>query len=168
MVNGTLREYLRSRDRGISQQQRQSWIQGMAEGLELLHTLGILHCDLAPHNMFLDDKLELKIGDSGCSSVGDSVSTAGTSRRFYPPRTSWSSPVITSDDLFALMSCMYEVLTGVQPYQETSTLQVRTLMTLQQFPDLTGLDHGSIIQDSWLLRALSANSVHRRIDTEFK
>lgn len=168
MVNGTLREYLRSRKGEISQQQRHWWIQAMAEGMELLHALGILHCDLTPHNMFLDDKLQLKIGDFGCSSIDGSASPAGTNTRFYPPRSSWSSPITPSDDLFALGSCMYEILTGAAPFKETPSPQVRTLMMLQQFPDLTGLYYGSIIRDCWLLQAHSAKSVRSRIDTEFK
>ena len=140
----------------------------MAEGLKLLHALNIIHCDLTPHNMFLDDDLELKIGDFGCCSIDDSPSTAGTSTRFYPPRASWSSPVTPDDDLFALGSCMYEVLTGAAPFQETPSPQVRNLVRLQQFLDLTGLDFGQMIRDCWLLRAHSAQYVHSRIDEDLQ
>jgi serine/threonine protein kinase len=88
MVNGTLRRYLQTHGQDIAPPQRRLWIQAMAEGLDLLHELNIIHCDLTPHNMFLDDKLELKIADFGCSSFDQSGSMAATDVRFYPPRPS--------------------------------------------------------------------------------
>jgi serine/threonine protein kinase len=66
--------------------------------------------------MFLDDKLELKIADFGCCSIDQSGSMAATDARFYPQRPFWNSPVSADDDLYALGSCMYEVLTGVAPF----------------------------------------------------
>jgi serine/threonine protein kinase len=163
MVNGTLRQYLQSHRQDIAPPQRRLWIQAMAEGLDLLHELNTIHCDLTPHNMFLDDKLELKIADFGCSSLDQSGSMAATDVRFYPPRPSWNSPVSIDDDLFALGSCIYEVLTGNAPFAEISSPQAQILARLQQFPDLTGLDCRDIIRDCWLGRAQSAKHVLRRL-----
>ena len=35
------------------------------QGLKVLHSNKIIHRDLKPDNLFLDEKLELKIGDFG-------------------------------------------------------------------------------------------------------
>jgi serine/threonine protein kinase len=163
MVNGTLRQYLQSNGQNITLHQRQLWIQAMTEGLGLIHELGIIHCDLTPNNMFLDDKLELKIADFGCCSIDQSRSMAATDARFYPQRPSWNSPVSTDDDLYALGSCMYEVLTGVAPFGDVSSLQACRLARMRQFPDLTGLEHRHIIRDCWLGRAQSAKHVLGRV-----
>lgn len=168
MSNGTLRDYLRANNQHVTRQQRHSWIYAMAEGLEVLHDLDILHCDLTPHNILLDDKLQIKIADFGCSSIDGSSSLAGTNSRFYPPRTSWSSPVTSTDDLFALGSCIYEILTGAAPFREMPSPLARTLVALQQFPDLTGLDCGPIIRDCWLLQADSARCIRSRISAELE
>jgi len=163
MVNGTLRQYLQSSEQQITARQRRLWIQAMAEGLHLIHELGIIHCDLTPHNMFLDDKLELKIADFGCCSLDQSGSMAATDVRFYPPRPFFNSPVSTNDDLFALGSCIYEILTGTAPFEDISSPQVPVLARLQQYPDLTGLDCRDIIRDCWLGRAQSARDVLCRL-----
>jgi serine/threonine protein kinase len=163
MVNGTLRQYLQSNHQNITLHQRHLWIQAMAEGLALIHELGIVHCDLTPNNMFLDDKLELKIADFGCCSIDRSGSTAATDARFYPPRPFWSSPVCADDDLYALGSCVYEVLTGMAPFGDVASSQVRSLAGLRQFPDLASLEYRHVVRDCWLGRAQSAKHVLGRV-----
>ena len=163
MVNGTLRQHLQANGQYITAHQRRLWAQAMAEGLHLIHELDIIHCDLTPHNMFLDDNLELKIADFGCCSIDGSESVAATDVRFYPPRPFYKSPVSTDDDLFALGSCIYETVTGTAPFEDILSPQVRVLAGLRQFPDLTGLDCMDIIRDCWLGRAHSAKHVLRRL-----
>lgn len=163
MANGTLREYLQSHARDITQHQRYLWAHAMAEGLDLLHTLAIVHCDFTPHNMLLDDKLELKVADFGCSSIDQSVSMAGTNARFYPSRPSWNTPVSQDDDLFALGSCIYEVLTGKAPFEDIPSAQTRTLVRLHQLPDLVGLQCRDVVRDCWLGRAKSTKLVLCRV-----
>jgi serine/threonine protein kinase len=163
MVNGTLRQHLQSNHQNITLHQRHLWIQAMAEGLALIHELGIVHCDLTPNNMFLEDKRELKIADFGCCSIDQSGSMAATDARFYPPRPSWNSPVSEDDDLYALGSCMYEVFTGMAPFGDVSSPQVRNLARLRQFPDLTGLEYRHVIRDCWLGRAQSPKHVLGRV-----
>lgn len=163
MANGTLRDYLRSNAEGITRRQRYLWVRAMAEGLDLLHALDIVHCDLTPHNMLLDDKLELKIADFGCSSIDGSNSMAGTNPRFYPPRLCYKTPVSKSDDLFALGSCIYEILTGSAPFDDIPSAQACTLTRVHQFPDLVGLEFKDSIRDCWLGCAESANHVLYRL-----
>lgn len=163
MANGTLRDYLRSNAQTITEHQRHLWIRAMAEGLHLLHALAIVHCDLTPHNMLLDDKLELKIADFGCASLDGSASLAGANPRFYRPRPSWKTPVAKPDDVFALGSCIYEVLTGTAPFEDIPSDQARVLSRLHQFPDLVGLELRDIIRDCWLGRVTSAQHVFERV-----
>ncbi|KAK0862972.1 hypothetical protein LTR87_016381 [Friedmanniomyces endolithicus] len=153
MVNGTLRTYIEAYDDLISQEQRHQWVLAMAEGMDMLHSANIVHCDFSPRNMLLDENLELKVADFGCVSMDGSKSSAGgMSERFK-----------LDDDLFALGSSIYEVLTGKPPYMELGTQEIQTLYSLQQFPDLVGLDMRDVIRDCWLLQARSAREVHRRI-----
>lgn len=163
MPHGTLRDYLQSNGQDITINQRFSWIKAMAEGLDLLHSISIIHCDLTPHNLFLDSELELKIADFGCCSIDQSTSSGVADARFYRPQASWKLPASFDDDLFALGSCIYEVLTGSPPFENICSPQVRALYRLSQFPDLAGLYFSDIIRDCWLQRATSARSVYSRI-----
>ncbi|KAK5687868.1 hypothetical protein LTR17_026699 [Elasticomyces elasticus] len=61
MVNGTLLAYLEAHNDRISQDQRHRWIQAMAEGMQMLRSANIVHCDFSPRNMLLDEGLELKV-----------------------------------------------------------------------------------------------------------
>lgn len=163
MANGTLREYLQSHATEITLRQRHVWVRAMAEGLDLLHGLGIIHCDLTPHNMLLDDKLELKIADFGGCSMDQSVSRTGTDVRFYPPPRVWNTPVTKDDDLFALGSCIYEILTGAAPFADILSPQARNLARLHQFPDLVGVEFRDVIRDCWLGRTESSKQALSRI-----
>ncbi|KAK3623741.1 hypothetical protein LTR22_024262 [Elasticomyces elasticus] len=60
MVNGTLRACLEAHNDRISQDQRHRWIQAMAEGMQMLRSANIVHCDFSPRNMLLDEGLQLK------------------------------------------------------------------------------------------------------------
>jgi serine/threonine protein kinase len=168
MENGTLRDYLQAHPQQqqgvISQSQRWRWILALAEGVTMLHAHGILHCDLTPNNMLLSRTLELKIADFGCSSIDDSVSSGVAGARFNTCRD-WRKPPSRDDDLFALGSSMYEILTGTSPLGDIASDQVRELHGLRQFADLTGLDStmADVIRDCWLVRAQSAEAVYRRV-----
>lgn len=164
MANGTLRSYLEAHHDRISTTQRHQWICELAEGMELLHSANIVHCDFSPRNMLLDETLGVKVADFGCVSINGSKSSAGGSVRFYPPRLQTRELIEPEDDLFALgSSSIYEVVTGKPPYVDLDTEQIQCLYRLDQFPDLAGLDFSDIIRDCWLLRAQSARHVHQRL-----
>ncbi|KXS95430.1 hypothetical protein AC579_10235 [Pseudocercospora musae] len=163
--NGTLRDYLQKQSHldQNTRSRRCSWILAMAEGLAMLHTQDIIHCDFTPNNMLLDHRLELKITDFGCSSIDGSPSTGTAGTRFDPGTSHWSTPATKEDDLFALGSSIYEVLTSKRPYEDIPSDQVRFLHRQRQFEDLTGLEMSEIILDCWLLRAHSAEAVDQRV-----
>lgn len=163
MVNGTLRAYMEAHNDRISQDQRHQWIQAMAEGMGMLHSASIVHCDFSPRNMLLDENLELKVADFGCVSMEGSKSSAGGSVRFYPPRVLSRERMEIDDDLFALGSSIFEVLTGKPPYVDLETGSIQNLYNLQQFPDLAGLGMSDIIRDCWLFQAQSAREVQQRV-----
>lgn len=161
MSNGTLHDYLRSHDALVTRHQRRLWAEAIAQGVALLHSVDIVHSDLTLRNVFLDGNLELKIGDFGCCSIDKSPNAVGTNVRLFPPRSSWQAAVRPRDDVFALGSCIFELMTGSAPYQETPSPLVCKLMELQQFPDLAGIEFGDIIRDCWL-QNVSAGAVYTK------
>ncbi|GIZ41395.1 hypothetical protein CKM354_000470000 [Cercospora kikuchii] len=163
MANGTLRAYLRAHNESISKEQRFRWIVALAEGLKLLHSANIVHCDFSTKNLLLDKDLELKVADFGCSSLDGGRTNGGGSARFYPPRDRGTGRIEASDDLFALGSCTFEILTGRPPYDDLETRRVGRLYGLRQFSDLVGMDFADVIRDCWLLREPSAREIHRRL-----
>ncbi|KAK0309954.1 hypothetical protein LTR01_004152 [Friedmanniomyces endolithicus] len=163
MVNGTLRHFLHAPGIEINAVQRHEWILALAEGMQMMHTANIVHCDFSPRNVLLDQKLSLEIADFGCCSMDASLSTGCGSVRFYPPHTPYRFPVAPEFDIFALGSSLYEVVVGMPPFHDLATKQVRSLYALQQFPDLIGVEFADIIRDCWLFKAGSARDVHGRL-----
>jgi len=163
MSNGTLREYLEANNSRVPQDQRHQWILAMAQGMEMLHSANILHCDFNPRNMLLDERLEVKVADFGCVAIESAKSSAGGCVRFYPPRVLKRKRFEADDDLFALGSSIFEVLTGKPPYEDLETRPIQKLYWVRQFPDLTGLDLADIIRDCWLFRGRSACDIHQRL-----
>jgi len=140
-----------------------SWVLALAESMQMLHAANVVHCDFSPRNMLLDQDLEVKVADFGCVSIDGSRTSGGGSVRFYLPGLNDRELIQCDEDLFALGSCIYEVLTGKPPYHDLGTRQIQDLYSLQQFPDILGLAMRDIIRDCWLFRAQSAQIIYERI-----
>ncbi|KAK3652783.1 hypothetical protein LTR56_005078 [Elasticomyces elasticus] len=86
MPNGTLRDYLKDHGGEITRLERLKWVSSAAEGLDMLHSLQIIHCDFSPKNFLLDAALDLKVADFGCSAFVGKQSSGCGSCRFYPSK----------------------------------------------------------------------------------
>ncbi|KFY25701.1 hypothetical protein V493_04496 [Pseudogymnoascus sp. VKM F-4281 (FW-2241)] len=144
MPNGCLKDYLRAHDE-ISTIQRLHWIQEAAEGLQLLHSANIMHCDVEPKNFLLDAGLGLRIADFSGSSLDGSQASASARTRFEPPNFNWSCAPTVKDDLFSFGSTIYTIITGRYPFQEVPSDEVEERYKAQEFPDVTGIMCGEII-----------------------
>lgn len=67
------------------------WIRELAQGLVYIHSQGILHHDLTPHNLLLDQEFNLKIADFGISEFLDEKGQANFEYRELG-RLGWMAP----------------------------------------------------------------------------
>jgi serine/threonine protein kinase len=162
MEKGTLRDYIRAHEL-IDRSQRHQWILTLTKGLQLLHHCNIIHADFGPTNFLLDDSLKVKISDFACCSMDGCKATGCAGFRFNPCYREWRKPVTINEDLFALGSTIYEILSGNSPLADVPSDQVRVLHELCQFADLSGLEMADIIRDCWLGAAGSAQAVYERV-----
>lgn len=115
MPHGNLQTFLLKNDT-VAETQRLRWVQEEAEGIQLLHNAGVLHCDINPKNFLLDARLGLKIADFGGSSLAGSRPSACSGQRFCLPDRCWRDPPTVHDDLFALGSTIYFIMTCQPPF----------------------------------------------------
>jgi serine/threonine protein kinase len=116
-ANGTVADYLHeSNNPTPSVRQRLCWCQEAAEAVAHVHSRRVLHCDIQPTNLLLDEYLHLKLSDFQgklLSEDGKVLLDGGSGEpcRFYCPRDDAFDADIKTD-LFALGCTMYFIMLG--------------------------------------------------------
>jgi serine/threonine-protein kinase len=105
----------------------------VAEALEFLHGLGVVHRDVKPTNVLLDGQGRAALADFGIAAVASMdedglVLRGGGSRASMSPQQIAGQPAHPSDDLYALGALLYELLSGRPPFpREASDDEIRTV-----------------------------------------
>lgn len=163
MPNGDLKRYLQSHESSsVPTSLKLTWAYQVAEAVQLLHNNNILHCDIKPRNLLLDNELNIKIIDFSGSSLDGFKPTSGEGTRFYLPRD-WREPPTIATDLFALGSTLYEIFQGNSPFDDIPSDEVTTRYEAQQFPSVTNIPCGEIIEKCWRSEIKSAQEVQTAI-----
>jgi len=91
----------------------------IANAVEHAHKQGVIHRDLRPANVFVTDKGLLKVGDFGTSRFLE-IAAHGTTVIGSPPYMApeqFDGRAVFASDLYSLGVTMYQMLTGVLPYE---------------------------------------------------
>ena len=96
-------------------------------GLNYLHSMGLLHCDLCPNNILIDEYGILKISDFKYTRKipktplnNQPLSSRGTPKYMAPELFSPEGVHSYSSDFWALGCVMYEIRCGVHPFSISS------------------------------------------------
>ena len=107
----------------LSEFEVQSYMFQLIQGLKYLHDKNIIHRDLKPSNLFLDEKLELKIGDFGLIAKIDNnnkerrKSCLGTPYYMAPEVIEPGEKGYSFEvDIWSMGVIMYKLLTGKFPF----------------------------------------------------
>ncbi|XP_049392508.1 probable LRR receptor-like serine/threonine-protein kinase At3g47570 [Solanum stenotomum] len=123
MPNGSLERWLYIEDRHLNLLQRVTIMLDVAQAIEYLHhghkTL-IVHCDLKPTNVLLDEEMVAHVGDFGISKIlAASKSMAHTETLgtlgYIAPEYGLEGRVSSSGDVYSYGIMMIEVLTKRRP-----------------------------------------------------
>ncbi|WEW56401.1 hypothetical protein PRK78_001844 [Emydomyces testavorans] len=142
------------------------WLRHAAEGYQHLHDCNIIHADVGCHNMIVTRKGYLKIIDlEGCSIDGEPADSCYEWCSYRPsiPRVSRQT------DIFAFGCAIYEVITGRPPHYELEASidgyrQVEELYANNEFPDVSSLPLGRLIQSCWHGNFNSMSEVVRELE----
>jgi serine/threonine protein kinase len=115
----SLRELLDESPEGLGSEKAAWFVREMAKGLALLHDAGVVHRDLKPHNVFVEDGY-VKVGDYSLSKIMSSSHRSGHtmtvgSVHYMAPEISLGRYDRTVD-IYALGVMLYEMLTGRPPF----------------------------------------------------
>ena len=102
----------------------------IGEALENAHNNGIVHCDIKPHNILVTEAGRIKVADFGIarainSGVNDETEQAVMgSVHYFSPEQASGGKIDERTDIYSLGVVMYEMMTGVVPFQGDTALDV--------------------------------------------
>src|SRR5271165_3659146 len=92
------------------------------------HRRGVIHRDLKPHNVILDEEGRARVTDFGIARAGASDMTLtgsimGTAQ-YLSPEQAQGFAVSAASDLYSVGVILYELLTGVVPFEGESAVAI--------------------------------------------
>src|SRR5436305_781421 len=98
------------------------WLEEAAAALDAAHAAGIVHRDVKPGNLLLDDRGHVKVADFGIASAAglDSVTQTGTvlgTAGYLSPEQARGERASAAIDRYALAVVAWEVLTAKRPFE---------------------------------------------------
>lgn len=113
-----------------------------ALGLAALHEAGVIHRDIKPGNLFLDEQRRAKIGDLGLardashsSHLTVSGATVGTPA-FMAPEQVTGAPLTPAIDCYSLGASLYFLLCGKPPHEASNVFAVIRRIVHDPPPDV--------------------------------
>lgn len=134
----TLQEVIERNPQGMPLAAVDDWFNGVTAGVAHLHKSGVVHRDLKPGNIFIDDNT-VKVGDYGlckfisCSRRSGQTQSVGTLHYMAPEigQGRYGKEI----DVYALGIMLYEMITGRVPFDGESSQEI-IMKHLTAQPDL--------------------------------
>ena len=130
-------------DGPISNRQAAAYMEPVARAVQEAHALGILHRDLKPQNILVDEKLDRPmVADFGLAKLMESNEeltcageVMGSPPYMSPEQAQDSSRVAPQTDVYALGATLYHILTGRPPFQAATPLEtLRQVIEFEPVP----------------------------------
>jgi eukaryotic-like serine/threonine-protein kinase len=140
----------------------------VCHALEAAHAQGVIHRDIKPGNIMLDENGRVKVTDFGIARVTSTADTIaqtaavlGTAS-YLSPEQAQGQPVDGRSDLYSLGCVLFEMVTGRAPFLGDSPVAVASKHVLEQPTPPSRLNPDvSPDLDAVILRALAKNPANR-------
>ncbi|CAI9273683.1 unnamed protein product [Lactuca saligna] len=166
MSNGSLHDWLHSSASTsmLNLLQRIKILLDAASALDYLHNQclpTIIHCDLKPSNILLDDDMVAHVGDFGLArflgtnSNQNSTSGIRGTIGYAPPEYGVGSEMTSSGDVYSFGILLLEVITGKRPTDDIFSKG----LSLHKFAHMGMPDHVNDVIDDELLNFLQEDAI---------
>lgn len=131
------------------------------------HEQHVVHRDIKPHNILLNENGQVKVTDFGIAVAGTSATITHTksvlgSAHYFSPEQAKGGHADTKSDIYSLGIVLFEMLTGELPFSGESPVSIALKHLQESIPDPRQLNP-SIPQsvENIVLKALSKDPSHR-------
>lgn len=131
------------------------------------HEHHIIHRDIKPHNILMDQNGNVKVTDFGIAVAMTSATITHTnsvigSAHYFSPEQAKGSYANIKSDIYSLGIVLFEMLTGELPFSGTSPISIALKHLQEDIPDPRELNP-AIPQsvENVILKALSKDPIHR-------
>jgi serine/threonine-protein kinase len=149
-------------DIGLTPEQSVYLIRQVLEGARFAHRHGVVHRDLKPHNVIVDDEGKAVVTDFGIARAGVSEITRtgevmGTPH-YLSPEQAQGEEVTPVSDLYSIGVILYEALAGRVPFEGESAVAV-AMKQVSQAPQRPSSINPEVSPalDAVVMRALEKN-----------
>ena len=141
----------------------------VADALAYVHARGLVHRDVKPSNVMVDDRRTARLMDFGlvktASDAEDSLTQAGRvvgTYRYMSPEQAQGLPVDARADLYSLGVILYELLAGVPPFASSEPVGLWREILKVRPPPVLALNPGADPALARLAEALLEKDPGRR------
>ena len=115
--------------RSITLREGMHWMIDACQGLQAAHDKGIVHRDVKPGNLFVQNVGPLKVMDFGIAKPADALTITMTGMfvgtpQFVSPEQAQGKEITPAADIYSLGIVMYLVFTGTVPFRDKEIVAV--------------------------------------------
>ncbi len=164
----TLKDYINEREKMTNDEVLKVAAQ-VASALEAAHKAHIIHRDIKPHNIILNNNMVAKVTDFGIAKITNTTSATITSFgstmgsvHYFSPEHAKGGYTDEKSDIYSLGVVMYEMATGKLPFDAESPVSV-ALKHIQEEPvePIILNPKISVALNQIILKAMAKNTAER-------
>jgi serine/threonine protein kinase len=137
----------------------------VASALDFAHKKGVIHRDVKPSNVMMSEDGRVVLGDFGLAldmQEGSSGEVFGTPHYISPEQARRSKDVVPQSDIYSLGVILYEMLTGVVPFDDLSPTSVALQHITQPPPPPRSINPQLNIETEQVLLKVLSKAPHDR------